>query len=505
MSFKNVSIKKRIFLSNISMILIPLLIMSIASPFFFSFLEKYMDFDTVTTNTYSAINQIQWNVSIDEITGQIKKTDNISSNQKLIKNLKSLEEYGSNIIITENGKPVYITEGITRQQFSQKSLDVLGRDLPEDDIFYYGNNGLFISCNFSGEDTSKQYRFSVVNSSYQTNYDAQNQNSPVRDTYSFFAGKFGIVIVAIILVFALSILLLTFITATGITRPLTKLKQGTNHIRHGDYDYEIDYKSTNEFGQLVDDFNEMRTTLKETIEKKEKLETQRKEMIAGFSHDLRTPLTSIKGYTQGLIDGIANTPEKQKKYLKTIYTTACDMENLVSELFLFSKLEIDKVTLEKENVTIVNFLSDCCEEQELELQKLDMSISFSYSCDKMTIVSIDTAKFSRVILNIISNSIKYRKPGETGHIKIHLSKNQQYVLISIEDNGIGIDDENARHIFETFYRADQARSNVHDGSGLGLSICKQIIDLHDGNIWATGKPDVGTVIHIALPLPKIKE
>lgn len=473
------------------MILVPLIIISIVLPVFIAFLGSFLNFDTVTTTKYNVTSQFQWSYTIDDINNSIQKNGFVD-NKNLEKSIESIESYNSKVLLQKDGVPVYLTKGISEEEIldSVKNADNSGSDL-----FSSGKDGLSIISNLSTK--HGDFKLIIVNKDYIVDFQTSGDGvAPV----NFLAGKMGIVIVSTVGIFVLSIAIISIITASGIKKPINQLRQCTNEISNGNLDYVIEYDSTNEFGQLIKDFDEMRNKLKELLHKQDLLERQRKEMIAGFSHDLRTPLTSIKGYVEGLMDGIATTPEKQKQYLKTIYTTTTDMENLVNELFLFSKLDVDKVTLEKENVAIVDYLTDCYEEQLIELKKFDTEIEFTSTCNSDTMVSIDRSKFGRVMLNIFSNSVKYKKPNQTGKIEMSVSSNEKYAIIRISDNGTGIDDESVKHVFETFYRADPARTNVREGSGLGLSICKQIVNLHDGNIWATGEIGVGMTVNIALPI-----
>ncbi|MCC8023110.1 MAG: HAMP domain-containing histidine kinase [Clostridiales bacterium] len=500
LKFQNVSIKNRILLSNIGMILIPIFVILIAAPFFFQFAETFLRMDTVTSNEYGAVNQLQWNMTMSQLTSELSKGSLEEENKKLFNHIDPLEDSGCLLLIEKNGSTAYVTQGAAADSVLGQASEMAGQEVGASDLFFCGEQGLAIAGSRIDSEAEAEtwYRMVILDPAYQTVLYSEETGSLGTDLRQFLAGRMGLLVLAIVLVFALSIGFLTIMTSRGILRPLAKISQGPN-------DFEIEYESKNEFGRLVDDFNQMKARLKTSLEKQEALELQRKEMIAGFSHDLRTPLTSIKGYMEGLLDGIAKTPEKQQEYLQTIYTATCDLEHMVNELFTFAKLDVDKMSLNLENVTLYHFISDCCEDQRRELEQHGIEISFSSACDQMTVVSVDRSQFSRVLLNILSNSVKYKKPGQPGHVHIHMRCNDQYVLIEMEDDGIGIDEETARFMFETFYRADPARANAREGSGLGLAICKQIVNLHDGNIWATGEPGVGTTIHIALPLPEIKE
>ena len=286
--------------------------------------------------------------------------------------------------------------------------------------------------------------------------------------------------------------------------PIQKITKGANELANGNLNYEIDYKSTNELGLLADSFNEMRLKLKDSIDRQNKADQKQKEMIAGIAHDLRTPLTSVKGYVEGLRDGIADTPEKRKRYLDTIYLSTCDTEKMLNDLLTISKLELGNITLNLEKVSIADFMGFASEiGSELKKAGFDFEIVNNSKTDP--VLSIDTDRFARVIDNIISNSIKYRRPDITGKIILTINEYEHSVIFEIKDNGMGVDKTSLPRIFDTLYRADKARTNVSEGSGLGLSVCKQIVELHGGMIWAQSETGMGLSIFISLPLEKEEE
>ncbi len=321
---------------------------------------------------------------------------------------------------------------------------------------------------------------------------------------SFLFGKTRILYFLVILLFVLSIAALSFITSRTIVLPIKKLAEGANEVANGNLDYKIDYKSTNEIGRTVDAFNDMSARLKASLDDRDRIEQSRKEMIAGVAHDLRTPLTSVKGYVEGLRDGIADTPEKRERYLNTIYDSTLSMERLLDELLTISRLELGNIELKSEPINMKEFVFDCENEIRPLLEEKDYSFEVINNCSENDIVILDTARFSRVIQNIVSNSMKYSRKGVRGEIKLEAQSYEKSVILSISDNGIGVDSENLSKIFETFYRADKSRTRVQDGSGLGLAVCKQIVELHGGHIWATKNEDNGITILISLKKEEVK-
>ena len=304
--------------------------------------------------------------------------------------------------------------------------------------------------------------------------------------------------IIIIVLFILSIVALSFITSKTIVSPLKKLAEGANEIAKGNLDYKIDYESTNEIGQTVKAFNEMSEQLKQSIDDRDRIEQSRKEMIAGVAHDLRTPLTSVKGYVEGLRDGIANTPEKQERYLNTIYDSTLSMEKLLDELLTVSRLELGNIELNTEEININHFLEDCENEIKPYLEKEGFLLEVNNNCLEDDTVLLDTNRFERVVQNIISNSLKYARKDVQGKIVLDAQSYEKSVIISISDNGIGLESENIPRIFDAFYREDKSRTRVKDGSGIGLAVCKQIVELHGGRIWATKNEEYGITILISL-------
>lgn len=305
-------------------------------------------------------------------------------------------------------------------------------------------------------------------------------------------------LIAIGLIFA--IILVSYITSKTIVKPINMFCDGVREISNGNLDYKIDYYGKNELGITAEAFNEMTDKLKESMDALQAVEKSRKQLIAGVTHDLRTPLTTIKGYTEGLRDGIANTPEKQHEYLQTIYYSALDMQRLLDELLNVSNLETGKIELNFQPCNLYEYLTEYMSEASYLLEKKGVEFSFEASnFDKETAVMLDPDRFLRVLSNLMTNAIKYSSKIRQPKIIISLQSYEKSVVITVKDNGIGISKENLPHIFETFFRADQARTRVSNGSGLGLSVCKEIIELHHGKIWAKSTEGEETSIIISLP------
>jgi signal transduction histidine kinase len=185
------------------------------------------------------------------------------------------------------------------------------------------------------------------------------------------------------------------------------------------------------------------------------------------------------------------------KYIKTIYNKSSDLDSLIDELFLFSKLDLNKLPFNFEKIDLCAYLEDCMDDLRFDLEKKNISLNFNDKCKKTYKVSADREKLKRVITNIIGNSVKYMDK-ELGQINVNLKHSDEYVIIEIRDNGKGISKDSLSFVFDRFYRADPSRNRTTGGSGLGLSIAKKIIEDHGGTIWAKSEENIGTSIFFTL-------
>lgn len=494
-STKDLTVGTRVFLSNIGMILVPLAVIIIAAPFLSDFIADIFSLSSVTSNTYSAVNQIQWSYTLTELSTALtdSKTDT-ERKYEFEKITNPLEKIGTLVLVTDENGIFY--SSIDNPAQIETAAKKISKSECSENLIYEGENGLVIVSNINSHDN--HYKLIAVNDEYSLS----NASIAIdrNDISSYLAGKTGSIIMIVFGIFAASILILTFVTSKSITAPIKKLRDAAGEIAEGNFDVSIEYDSKNEIGDAVRSFNDMQQRLYQSIENQQRMERSRKEMIAGVAHDLRTPLTSVKGYLEGIFDGIANTPEKQQKYLHTIYNSTCDMEKMLDELMIISKLDLGNIELEAQETDLKRYLEICAEELRQTAEQSGASFEFDPEKIKENIlVYLDVDKFMRVLRNIVSNSIKYKKPTEQCKIVMDTAVFDKSVMIEISDNGIGIDAENIVHIFDTFYRVDPARSRVREGSGLGLSVCKQIVELHGGTIWATSQPGTGTIMHISLP------
>ncbi|SET37257.1 histidine kinase [Natronincola peptidivorans] len=294
---------------------------------------------------------------------------------------------------------------------------------------------------------------------------------------------------------------LTYLVAGSIVKPLSKLKDSANRIKEGDLDFEVKINEKDEIGELSQAFEEMRKRLKNSIDIQHQYEENRKELFSNISHDLKTPITTIKGYVEGIKDGVADTPEKMEKYINTIYAKTEDVDRLIDDLFLFSKLDLNKLPLHLKTIDLSKYFTDLLEELKFDLEEKSVDIHYDNKAGDSTLVVADVMQLKRVIVNIIENAVKYMDKPQ-GIINIILRPDNGDMIVEIKDNGQGIPTDTIAFIFDRFYRGDPARNTLTGGSGLGLAIAKKIIEEHDGRMWAESVEGEGTSIFFTLKKSK---
>ena len=283
----------------------------------------------------------------------------------------------------------------------------------------------------------------------------------------------------------------------SVAAPLVKLRKATQNIKEGNLDFVLEVDGTDEFAELCRDFEEMRRRLKESAEEKVLLDKENKELISNISHDLKTPITAVKGYVEGIMDGVADTPEKMDRYVRTIYNKTNEMDHLINELTFYSKIDTNRIPYTFSKLNVDDYFSDCAEEVGLELETRGIQLYYANYVEKDVLVIADGEQIRRVIHNIISNAIKYMdKP--KGVIQIRVKDVGDYIQVEIEDNGKGIASKDLTYIFDRFYRTDVSRNSSKGGSGIGLSIVRKILEDHGGKVWATSREGIGTIMYFVL-------
>ena len=399
---------------------------------------------------------------------------------------QELSERFSYLVVMHGQEEVYIGDKVLHESIRKRLPDSIGYDAAYDGGVYIGGAKPFLI---------KTQRFTFSDGTQGSFFIVTDVNTLIlmlRKTvvHAVLYGILTIVFTAVILVAWLY---------QGICKPLNALKKATKQLQEGNLDYTLEESvSEDEIGQLCHDFEEMRLHLKEQIEVRIRYEQDLRELISNISHDLKTPLTAIKGYSEGLIDGVADTPEKQNRYLKTIYTKADDMTTLVDELSFYARLDTNSMPYHFEHVLVNDYFRDCVEESRIELELKNISMEFHSDVKEDTLMLADREQLRRVMNNIIGNAVKYRGDKAEGSIKVYLYEEESCIRVEVEDNGQGITKKDLPYIFERFFRADQSRNSKQGGTGLGLAIVKRIVEEHGGTIHAESEEGKGTTMIFTL-------
>lgn len=307
----------------------------------------------------------------------------------------------------------------------------------------------------------------------------------------------AIFVLALLSIFITAFVIIAWLFS-GIIRPIDSLRMVAKEIGGGNLNFKLERMEKDEIGELCSCFEEMRRHLKTQIDSKDQYELDVREMVSNVSHDLKTPLTAIKGYAEGLLDGVADNPEKRDKYLKTIVVKASDMTMLVDELSYFSKLDTNKMPYKFEVLNAKEFFADCVEDYSIELEMKNFETEFIVEIKPETLVLMDVEQIRRVMNNLIGNAVKYRDENKNGKISVRLTDAEDSVRVSVQDNGIGISRAALPHIFDRFYRADKSRTAGRAGTGIGLAIVQKIVEEHGGRVFARSELGIGTTISFTI-------
>ena len=306
------------------------------------------------------------------------------------------------------------------------------------------------------------------------------------------------VLLLMILILIITAVVLSVWLYRSINSPLTSLTNATKSIRDGNLDFELRPEGdVEEIRELFDSFEEMRIQLKQANEVKVEFDRQNRELISNISHDLRTPLTAVRGYCEGIMDGVADTPEKMERYVRTIYNKTNEMDRLINELSFYSRITTNRIPYAFDRVDVRAFFDDAAEEIHDDMNSKGVTFSYENDVPAGTAVIADTEQLSRVLHNIISNAVKYTDKPEK-RICLRVTELGDEVQVAVSDNGKGIAAKDLASVFDRFYRTDSSRHSQEGGSGIGLSIVKKIVEDHGGRVWASSREGEGTTMAFAL-------
>ena len=490
-SDKAVKLRTKLWISFGCIIVVPIILLIV----FANLLVIYqLNVINETYNIESTIEDIFPNSTrlFNRLTGEIQKAIQLEIEQDpdMFQRRETLEELSNqlknkntSLVVRKNDQIIYS---------SSDDLEEIYGELP---LYGEGNNEVLNGQYFGGKEARlvKAQDFKFSDGADGTVFIITSLNSWIPELKTMVIQ----LIAAVILILILTASIFSYWIYHSVLRPLNQLKDATKNIKDGNLDFVIEADERDEIGQLCIGFEEMRQRLKESAEEKLQFDADNKELISNISHDLKTPITAIKGYVEGIMDGVADTPQKMDRYIHTIYNKANDMDRLINELTFYSKIDTNRIPYTFSKINVADYFGDCAEEVGMDLEAKNILFSYYNYCDESVIIIADAEQMKRVINNIISNSIKYMDKPQ-GKINIRIKDVGDFIQVEIEDNGKGIAQKELPYIFDRFYRTDSSRNSAQGGSGIGLSIVKKIIEDHGGKIWASSKLGTGTVMNFVL-------
>jgi signal transduction histidine kinase len=483
------SIRIRLLLSYIAMLMVPLFLLGIAivviSVSVIGDLQSAFTLDTKNKNPIAAII-----VEEADIAGDIRLR--VDSNPDSLRDQKLLQEYSDRLKRINMGLIVRVNDQVDFTSPSLQGTDV-AINLPP----YSG-----VEQNFDRFDVRLSGSW-ILDRQYDVTFTDGSKGSYYMlldfDFLNGSAGKFFKMFIITLLVILVVINgILTYFVSRSIIRPLHALKRAAGAIKEGNLNHQVRPESRDEIGALAIAFEEMRIKLKDSVDKQLQYEDNRKDLISNISHDLKSPVAAIRGYVEGIMDGVTDSPEMLDRYVKTIHRKTIQMDHLIDELFLFSKLDLKRLPFHFEEVDLDAFLQDCTEELRMDVEKRGVKLDYeSPKLPEPAMIIADREKLKRVFVNIIENAVKYMDK-ENGRIWMDLRSEGDIYRIVIKDNGQGISAEALPFIFDRFYREDLSRNVDTGGIGLGLAIAQHIVEEHGGTITAASELGVGTVIMVSI-------
>ena len=349
----------------------------------------------------------------------VEKFEDITYLDSINQELKTMNSY---FILREEEEIVYSGSD------SEKAAKVY-EQLPE-----YGHhdssseNGMYIGAEL--QVLIKQVDFMTTDGAKRSAFIITDVSQAIPEVSEFVTNM----MIAIVIILALTAATLIIWIYRGVAIPLGRMKIATQNIKDGNLDFEMEVETDDEIGQLCRDFEEMRLRLRETSSEKVEYDKKSKELISNISHDLKTPITAIKGYVEGIMDGVADTPEKMERYIKTIYNKANEMDTLINELTLYSKIDANRIPYNFSTIFVNDYFDDCASDLKVELDSRNIEFQYTNYVDSHVKIIADAEQIKRVINNIVSNSAKYMdKPRK--RINLSVKDVGDFIQVEIEDNG----------------------------------------------------------------------
>lgn len=486
-------LKTRLIIAFLTVILIPILLTAMLACLFGRFqmsaIEKTYEITGMTTENLSntvavmsRLTEMACNELNQTVSENLEKMEDVTFleefNQKLRKKKAYLLVRKENIVIyvgTEMAEAEPILSRLPRYGDADRE--------PENGLYLGGEaQALVKQVDFLYPDKDEGSAFVVV--------DMHGVIPEVERLYTD-------MIVGIIVVLILTAAVLILWIYRGVMGPLGKMQAAACKIREGNLDFVLEADTDDELGRLCQSLEDMRRRLQNNAEEKLRFDKESKELLSNISHDLKTPVTTIKGYAEGIMDGVADTPEKMERYIRTIYNKASEMDMLINELTLYTKIDTNRIPYNFNTLSVDGYFDDCAEDLSVELESRGVEFGYFNYVEADVKVIADAEQIKRVVHNIVNNSLKYMDKSK-GKINLRVKDVGDFVQVELEDNGRGIAAKDLANIFDRFYRTDVSRNSSKGGSGIGLSIVKKIIEEHGGKIWATSREETGTTMYFVL-------
>jgi len=277
---------------------------------------------------------------------------------------------------------------------------------------------------------------------------------------------------------------------------LRHLTEAAQRVALGDLHVRVSVHGNDEVAALAREFNAMAQQLAASDREREASEQARRELVAAISHDLRTPLTSLRAQIEALADGLVDDPSTQQRYLSSMRGQIAHLSTLIDDLFELSQLEAGQLRLELERASIQDLVSDTLEGLLVQAQQKGVQLSAAVA-PNVDPLRMAPQKIERVLYNLVTNAIRHTPP--QGSVQIAVEPGTHNVVVRVRDSGEGIADEDLPHIFEKFYRGEKSRSRASGGAGLGLAIARGIVEAHGGQIWVESTRGAGAQFSFTLP------
>lgn len=491
--FQSLSVQYKLLISNLLMIIVPIIILFLLVGALWGVLRFS---DPVSQRSWmmlapSTLQSQIFEFELEQINKKLWTSESTVSDIR--NNTAVVEAQGLDVVIMKDDEVLYATPGVDGFYLASNVLDSV-HDESHDIQYYEWDEDRVIYVNRYGSGL-------LVIGSGRIPFLAKTMGRESEEKV-LVETIFGFVIICVLASVVLCGVYLANRLSRQILSPLYYLQAAATDIKNGIIPQPIDIINNDELGNTCEAFNSMQQSLAKEKALREEYEEKRHRMIAGICHDIATPLTSVKGYASGILEGVAQTEEKRARYVQMIYDMSGRIEKLVNMLSDFSKLELGQIQYQYDIVVMDRLVSDYIKDRYVNFGENEVMIHQTYGCPGQQ-VRIDTVQFGRVLDNIFSNSWKYRGTDPL-QISIATTCGADRLRLTVTDNGIGVPEEMLNRLFDIFFRTDTARSEVAQGNGIGLAIVKQIVTDMQGCIWAEQGPG-GRGLVIVMEFPAVTD